>query len=204
MVRPITENDLGLEVLYDGTTEPDAHDPVDIVAVHGMGAHPDDTWCSQVPDQDPPAYVNWLKDKQFLPASVPHARIMRYGYSSQWFGKNATKTKMSDISQAFLFDLDEFREDKNRPLILIGHSFGGLVLLKVCASPLYCHTGIEPATQWDRMDGQQDESQDSDRELGVGWAGWRGHKDPACITRPVEGSSSFKVFTGNFAFLSIS
>ncbi|KAL8337945.1 hypothetical protein RB598_006708 [Gaeumannomyces tritici] len=130
MVRPITENDLGLEVLYDGTTEPDAHDPVDIVAVHGMGAHPDDTWCSQVPDQDPPAYVNWLKDKQFLPASVPHARIMRYGYSSQWFGKNATKTKMSDISQAFLFDLDEFREDKNRPLILIGHSFGGLVLLK--------------------------------------------------------------------------
>ncbi|KAL8284817.1 hypothetical protein RB597_002069 [Gaeumannomyces tritici] len=130
MVRSITENDLGLEVLYDGTTQPGAHKPVDIVAVHGMGAHPDDTWCSQVPDQDPPTYVNWLKDKEFLPASVPHARIMRYGYSSQWFGKNATKTKMSDISQAFLFDLDEFREDKNRPLILIGYSFGGLVLLK--------------------------------------------------------------------------
>ncbi|KAL8340712.1 hypothetical protein RB601_006689 [Gaeumannomyces tritici] len=130
MVRPITENNLGLEVLYDGTTQPGAHKPVDIVAVHGMGAHPDDTWCSQVPGQDPPTYVNWLKDKEFLPASVPHARIMRYGYSSQWFGKNATKTKVSDISQAFLFDLDEFREDKNRPLILIGHSFGGLVLLK--------------------------------------------------------------------------
>lgn len=133
MVRPITECDLGLQVLYDGTgstARPGGHEPVDIVAVHGMGAHPDDTWCSQVPGQDGPAYVNWLKDEHFLPAALPRARIMRYGYSSQWFGENATKTKTSDISQAFLFDLDEFREDKNRPLILIGHSFGGLVLLK--------------------------------------------------------------------------
>ncbi|KAL8393541.1 hypothetical protein RB599_005843 [Gaeumannomyces hyphopodioides] len=113
MVRPITENDLGLQELYDGTrstAHPNAPEPVDIVAVHGMGAHPDDTWCSQVPGQDGPTYVNWLKDEQFLPASLPRARIMRYGYSSQWFGENATKTKMSDISQAFLFDLDEFRE----------------------------------------------------------------------------------------------
>jgi hypothetical protein len=81
-----------------------------IVAVHGMGAHPDDTWCKKVDGHDGPAYVNWLKDERFLPAIVPRARIMRYGYSSQWFGKDAIKTKTSDISQAFLLDLDEFRE----------------------------------------------------------------------------------------------
>jgi hypothetical protein len=74
-VRPIKDEDLGLQVLYDGggsairipkpvvllsmeslllsfriafLTNPS------IVAVHGMGAHPDDTWCSN--------NVNWLID----------------------------------------------------------------------------------------------------------------------------------------------
>lgn len=81
-----------------------------IVAVHGMGAHPDDTWCERVNSDDGPVFVNWLKDLDMLPAAAPRARIMRYGYSSQWFGTDAVKTKTSDISQAFLFDLKEYRE----------------------------------------------------------------------------------------------
>ncbi|KAK4118455.1 hypothetical protein N657DRAFT_651298 [Parathielavia appendiculata] len=135
MVRSITDEDLGLRVLYDGTggiSQSGAGGPVDIVAVHGMGAHPDDTWCTKKIDGDgSPVYVNWLEDRRFLPAVAPGARIMRYGYNSRWFGEDAVRTKMSDISQTFLFELKDCRKtDQGRPLILIGHSFGGLILLK--------------------------------------------------------------------------
>ncbi|KAK4160059.1 ankyrin repeat domain-containing protein 17 [Cladorrhinum sp. PSN259] len=133
-VRPITSGDLGLRMLYDGTnrpSQPEAGDPVDIVAVHGMGAHPNDTWCQKIDSGDSPVYVNWLEDERFLPAVAPRARIMRYGYHSRWFGQDAIKTKLSDISQSFLVQLKACRKkDPKRPLILIGHSFGGLVILK--------------------------------------------------------------------------
>ncbi|RYP76538.1 hypothetical protein DL770_007209 [Monosporascus sp. CRB-9-2] len=55
MVRPITEEDLGLRVLYDGTdgaSRPEAGGLVDIVTVHGIGAHPDDTWCKKIDGDD--------------------------------------------------------------------------------------------------------------------------------------------------------
>ncbi|RYP19456.1 hypothetical protein DL767_009644 [Monosporascus sp. MG133] len=72
-VRPITDDDLGLRVLYDGTggtPQPETGGPVDIVAVHGMGAHPDDTWCKKVDGDDGPVYVNWLEHERFLRAVV--------------------------------------------------------------------------------------------------------------------------------------
>ncbi|RYP56896.1 hypothetical protein DL771_011538 [Monosporascus sp. 5C6A] len=49
-VRPITDDDLGLRVLYDrtsGTPQPETGGPVNIVAVHRMGAYPDETWCKR-------------------------------------------------------------------------------------------------------------------------------------------------------------
>jgi hypothetical protein len=112
-----------------------------------MGAHPDDTWCKRIGTG---TYVNWLKDETMLPAVVPTARIMRYGYYSQWFGEGAIKTRCAEISQRLLLALRRNREVSSfpddwwhctdydiqdfqlRPLILIAHSFGGLVVLKVC------------------------------------------------------------------------
>ncbi|KAL1966027.1 hypothetical protein VTN77DRAFT_4967 [Rasamsonia byssochlamydoides] len=151
MVRPITDADLGLRVLYDGTksdspTETDS--PVAIVAVHGLGAHPDDAWCKKLDTGDGEVrYFNWLSEPSMLPAVVPRARIMRYGYDSRWFGQDAVKTKTSDISQLFLLDLKFFREeDQNRPLILIAHGFGGLVVLGY--AHLVHHRGAHPSRRW--------------------------------------------------------
>lgn len=84
---------------------------ISIVAVHGIGAHPDETWCKKV-DADPPQerYVNWLSDRQMLPAVAPLARIMRYGYQSQWFGEETIGLKASTVAQRLLLSLQRERK----------------------------------------------------------------------------------------------
>jgi hypothetical protein len=84
------------------------------VAVHGIGAHPDDTWCKNIAlDAGDKQYVNWLETKEMLPKIVPQARIMRYGYESQWFGDNESSTvrlRASIIADQLLHELDSERE----------------------------------------------------------------------------------------------
>ena len=43
-------------------------------------------------------YVNWLKNIYILSTVVPNARIMRYGYKSQWFGEEAISQKASTVT----------------------------------------------------------------------------------------------------------
>jgi hypothetical protein len=89
-------------------------DCTSIVAVHGRGAHPDDTWCELREDgldvKDPKSYINWLSDSDMLPNVVPNARIMRYGYNSAWFGVNMTTTSPRIVSQKLLEQLKFKRE----------------------------------------------------------------------------------------------
>lgn len=79
-MRPVTDDDIGLVVLRDAPA--DAAAPIDIVAVHGLGAHPDDSWCKNVGTRESPRWVNWLVEESMLPTVAPQARIMRYGYQS--------------------------------------------------------------------------------------------------------------------------
>ncbi|KAI4933771.1 uncharacterized protein J4E92_003440 [Alternaria infectoria] len=88
---------------------------ISIVAIHGIGAHPDDTWTKRVETEDgKAAYISWLTEGRMLPAVATNARIMRYGYKSNWFGKKPMQAK----------------EFNYRPLIFITHCFGGLIALK--------------------------------------------------------------------------
>ena len=104
----MTDDDIGLKILRDAPA--DAIEPVDIVAVHGIGAHPDETWSKNVGTADNPRWVNWLVDESMLPAVAPQARIMRYGYQSQWFGKGAMRQKASIVAQRLLLTLRRKRE----------------------------------------------------------------------------------------------
>ncbi|MCJ1422997.1 hypothetical protein MMC29_000878 [Sticta canariensis] len=133
-VRKVTDDDIGIKVLY----EPPLHETarnipsIDIVAIHGIGAHPDDTWRKKVnagsPDEH---YVNWLSDAHMLPAAIPSARIMRYGYESQWAGDETIKLKASTVAQRLLHSVRRMRKQyPSRPLIFIAHCFGRLVVLK--------------------------------------------------------------------------
>lgn len=43
--------------------------------------------------------VHWLRDELMLPKAVPKARILVYGYRSQWFGPDATEIRLSNIGR---------------------------------------------------------------------------------------------------------
>jgi hypothetical protein len=131
-MRPVTSDDIGLKVLRKITLEvaqspecvecvlpnslfvicPFKHyiDTCSIVAIHGIGAHPDDSWYKNVGDKEIPRWVNWLEAEDMLPKIVPSARIMRYGYESKWFGEGAIKQKASTVAQRLLLALKRERK----------------------------------------------------------------------------------------------
>jgi hypothetical protein len=88
--------------------------PSSIVAIHGLGAHPDDSWCAKVDTKEgtegSPRWVNWLEDESMLSAVAPNARIMRYGYKSQWFGKEMTQQNVSTVADRLLRALKRTRK----------------------------------------------------------------------------------------------
>ncbi|KAH8728360.1 hypothetical protein GQ44DRAFT_824189 [Phaeosphaeriaceae sp. PMI808] len=146
--RLITDDDIGLKVLREAPAEAEAaqiieyvlilflfaqtySEPPSIVAVHGLGAHPDDSWCRNVGTSESPRWFNWLEEESMLPAVAPNARIMRYGYQSQWFGKEAMQQSASTVAERLLRALKRKRKDISfRPLLFVAHCFGGLVVLK--------------------------------------------------------------------------
>ncbi|KAI5817778.1 hypothetical protein BZA77DRAFT_25759 [Pyronema omphalodes] len=96
----------------------------DIIAVTGLSAHAFGSWKS--PDR---ADRMWLRD--FLPLDIPDIRVFTWGYYSS-IRNNESTTSITGISRNFLEDIKRVREKEtaSRPLILIGHSLGGLVLQK--------------------------------------------------------------------------
>ncbi|RYO81840.1 hypothetical protein DL763_008437 [Monosporascus cannonballus] len=113
-----------LQVLYPG---PDDLNKVkiDIVAVHGLGSNVDWTWIWK----DRTKHVHWLRDPDMLPAALPNARIMVYSYESRWHTK-APKTRLELCGEELMEDLHNFRtKTRDRPVVFIGHSLGGLVVL---------------------------------------------------------------------------
>lgn len=70
-----------------------------IVAVHGLGAHPEFTWTVANERAQPleaikstnagsaseKPRINWLKDDGFLKEDFKTARIMTFGYNADWF-----------------------------------------------------------------------------------------------------------------------
>ncbi|KAL9089651.1 MAG: hypothetical protein Q9165_005683 [Trypethelium subeluteriae] len=81
-----------------------------IVAIHGIGAHPDDSWCKNVGTKDMPRWVNWLVEENMLPELAPNARIMRYGYQSHWFGEAVMRQRTSTVAQRLLSALKRERK----------------------------------------------------------------------------------------------
>ncbi len=75
-----------------------------IIAIHGIGTDPDGTWISNKEG------ANWLKDPGMLPGAAPQARIMRFGWESQWIGRDSIDQCCSLVADQILDSLRTERQ----------------------------------------------------------------------------------------------
>ncbi|KAI1478702.1 TPR-like protein [Daldinia eschscholtzii] len=117
-----------LEVLYPDPTDLPCEDTeIDIIAVHGLGSNVDWTWKWRDKTGQRPS-VHWLRDPNMLPGLLPRARILVYNYESRWDSK-APRTRLQLCSESLIDDIHNVCKQSQRPIIFVGHSLGGLVVL---------------------------------------------------------------------------
>ncbi|KAI5850552.1 ankyrin repeat-containing domain protein [Morchella snyderi] len=97
---------------------------VDIIAVTGLAGHAFGSWRSRA------GYGMWLRD--FLPSDMEEngyrARVFTYGYDTTLIGSHS-HAGIDHFSKQFIEAVKGARSKcSSRPLILIGHSLGGLVI----------------------------------------------------------------------------
>ncbi|KAH0595025.1 hypothetical protein MHUMG1_07324 [Metarhizium humberi] len=64
-----------------------------------------------------------------LPHDLGNARIMSFGYNSVWYGEDAVKQSLQGVACKLLYALGDKRQScLHRPILFIGHCFGGLVI----------------------------------------------------------------------------
>ncbi|KAI1363149.1 armadillo-type protein [Xylaria arbuscula] len=100
-----------------------------IVAVHGLGAHPEYTWTCGAPgtSKDRRKKIHLLRD--LLTKSFPEARVLSFAYNSDWLVDAPVKTA-EQIGKRMLDQLTNFQQNRGQRLriVFIGHSFGGIVI----------------------------------------------------------------------------
>ncbi|KAI1773269.1 hypothetical protein F4818DRAFT_423753 [Hypoxylon cercidicola] len=118
--------------LYDGGST----SQVDFWFVHGLGGHPIHTWSK--------GSVCWPRD--LLYQDLPNCRIYTWGYDSSVFHSN-TQTSHASIFghvENLLLDISGTRqsdEERERPIIFVGHSLGGLVIKQALIRSSEIHRG---------------------------------------------------------------
>lgn len=118
--------------------------------VHGFTGHPYRTWAAKSTNErrEPPEpkrrklfgdggsqkrlETYWPRD--FLPTTVPTARILTFGYDTRIrhkLGSQGSKNTVYDHAKELLHSLNDYRQDKDdskRPILFIVHSLGGIVV----------------------------------------------------------------------------
>ncbi|KAF8536884.1 hypothetical protein BDD12DRAFT_982516 [Trichophaea hybrida] len=109
---------------------------VDVVTVTGLAGHSFGSW------RHLQTYRMWLKD--FLPKDIKFTRIMSYGYDSRLLEGSDTNTEtLQDYRRNFLEHLENSRVSaKDRPIILLGHSLGGILVLQALIRAKWLFTSM--------------------------------------------------------------
>ncbi|KAK5699206.1 hypothetical protein LTR17_023442 [Elasticomyces elasticus] len=115
---------LGFTPLNETVEAPTA----DSIAVTGLAGHAFGSWAHT-------RRRMWLRD--YLPGDIQRrARVLVYGYNSQVQGHDTPTSILADHGNRFVNDLLRIRTHaacRDRPLILIGHSLGGLIIKQALA-----------------------------------------------------------------------
>ncbi|MCJ1245904.1 hypothetical protein MMC30_003108 [Trapelia coarctata] len=111
---------------------------IDICIVHGLNGNGIDTFAAQHPTQKHEPILMWLRDFASLDNRLHNARTMTYDYNSRLCDRK-DMSGLNDWASDLLNEVNKLRDEhmKNtRPVILIGYSFGGIVI-REAASELY-------------------------------------------------------------------
>ncbi|KAL2280910.1 hypothetical protein FJTKL_12218 [Diaporthe vaccinii] len=114
---------LGLTLLHE-PSEP----LIDFIFVHGLGGGSRKTW-----SKTPHSAHYW--PKEWLPAEprFKNVRIHAFGYNAAWKERQASMLTIHDFGQALLADVRNSPAlcRGETPIVLVGHSMGGLVIKKM-------------------------------------------------------------------------
>ncbi|KAK6826038.1 NACHT and WD domain protein [Apiospora arundinis] len=121
------KNEFGLITVY----RPSSASSViaDFIFVHGLGGGSSTTWCLK---QNPEFF--WPKEWLPKDSSFEAVRIHSFGYNANWATWLSSPLDVHAFGQSLLEELlnnPEIRASST-PIVLIGHSMGGLVIKKVC------------------------------------------------------------------------
>ncbi|KAF8242522.1 hypothetical protein K440DRAFT_565337, partial [Wilcoxina mikolae CBS 423.85] len=133
----IDKNFYGLTQLYP--TIPGGKITADIIAVTGLDGHAYGSWRGRTKSAK-----MWLRD--FFSEDLPTCRTMIYGYNSK-LGSASIHT-IHDFATGFLEDMKRARttkEEIERPIIFLGHSIGGVVVLTIIQSLISANRGDSTA-----------------------------------------------------------
>jgi len=115
---------ISIDQHFGGTTvlfsPPAGKHHIDVLAVHGLGGH---AFGSFIYKED--GHM-WLVDS--LPHDMPTARVMIYGYPSK-LQDSISFANFSDLAGDLQIAVSRLlRSENKKQLVLIGHSFGGLLI----------------------------------------------------------------------------
>lgn len=96
------------------------------MAIHGLNGNAYTTWEHE-------NGTLWLRD--LLQRDLPGSRIYTYGYPSELFWSHSV-AKLRDYSGNLLSSLAAVPERRQRPIIFVCHSLGGIVCKQVRSSTL--------------------------------------------------------------------
>lgn len=132
------KNEFGLNTVFDPdeTTEVIA----DFVFVHGLGGGSSTTWCLK---QNP----EYFWPKEWLPKDTDFegVRVHSFGYNATWATWLKSPLDVHAFGQSLVEELlsDPKVKGQDTPIVLIGHSMGGLVIKKTCillkTNPEFAH-----------------------------------------------------------------
>ncbi|UKZ68508.1 uncharacterized protein TrAtP1_009539 [Trichoderma atroviride] len=118
----------------------DAECTIDLIAVSGLGSHAFESF------KENNGSHMWLRDS--LSHDIPNMRILIYGYDTQIDGSTSF-ANLDDLANEFQEKIKSMRSyprlkrseisttNPERPLILIGHSLGGIIIKAVSSTLLY-------------------------------------------------------------------